>query len=81
MKPIDFPESNKRLTKPKTMTDKQCGPLQVYCDGGRCISLWKLTFWERLKALRYGRIWLYVYGGKTQPPVNLSVDKTIFETK
>lgn len=81
MEPISFPEANKNLQKPQGMTDEECGPLPVYNDGQQSISCWKMTWRERLSALIYGRVWLYVHYGLSQPPVALSATKTVFEVK
>ncbi len=78
MKPIKFPEANKELVKPKGMTDEECGSLPVWSDGQMCVSLWKPTLRERLSILFYGRVWLAVLSGNTQPPVALDGIKTIF---
>jgi hypothetical protein len=78
MKPEQFPQANKTLTKPENMTDEQCCSLPVYCDNKTCISCWKMTFRERLSALFFGRVWLYVLSGKTQPPVGLDVKRDIW---
>lgn len=79
MVPEKFPEANKNLLKPSSMTDAECASLWVFNDESQCISRWKLTWRERLKALIYGRIWLSVHSGVTQPPVWLSADKTVFQ--
>lgn len=78
MKPIKFKEANKNLLKPNSMTDKECGSLWVFNDEKQCISCWKMTFKQRIKALIYGKIWLSVLSGKTQPPVWVDCDKTVF---
>lgn len=78
MEPIKFPESNKDLLKPEGWTDEQCGSLPVFTEGQKCISLWKMTWKERISALFFGKVWLYVYSGHTQPPVGLLVTKQIF---
>jgi hypothetical protein len=78
MKPINFPEANKILAKPPGMTDEECGPLPVFNDGQQSISLWKMTWRERFFALFFGRVWLFVVFGQTQPPVALEVKKNIF---
>jgi hypothetical protein len=78
MKPIEFKQANKNLLKPAGMTDEECGSLPVYCDGKECISLWKMTWKERLSAVFFGRIWLYVVSGQTQPPVSLMATREIF---
>ncbi len=79
MKPIDFPESNKVLQRPDTMTDEECQPLHIFTDQNCCLSCWEMSFKERLIALFTGRIWLSVYSGATQPPVWLMPGKTVFE--
>lgn len=75
---IKFPEANKNLIKPENMTDEECGPLWVYTDGTQCISCFKMSFKQRLLALVYGRIWLSVLSGQTQPPVWIDCGKTVF---
>ena len=69
MKPIRFPQANRNLLKPEGLTDEQCGSLPVYADGSRCISCWQMSWKERLQALVFGRVWLFVWMGQTQPPV------------
>jgi hypothetical protein len=78
MKPINFPESNKTLLKPKDMTDDECGSLPVFCNGKECVSLWELTWKEVLQVLIHRHIWVYVFSGHTQPPISLSTEKTVF---
>lgn len=77
--PIKFDEANRQLTKPSNMTDKQCSSLWVYADGTTCISCWQLSFKERIKALFFGKVWLGVLSGVTQPPVWVKCEKTVFE--
>lgn len=79
MKPIKFNQVNKNLFKPESMTDEECSPLWVYNDGLQCVSCWRLTWKERIEALLFGRVWLGVLSGKTQPPVWLSCRKSVFE--
>jgi hypothetical protein len=79
MKPIQFKESNTELKKPDSMTDEQCANLPIYqSEDGTCISCWKATFWQRIKFLFHGKIWLGVVSGKAQPPVWLDCTKTVF---
>lgn len=80
MKPANFPEANRNLTKPQGMTDEECGPLPVYSDGTVCVSLWKPTLRERLSLLFFGKLWLFVHSGHTQPPVALDIKKRVFTT-
>lgn len=79
MKPVDFPQVNVRLGPPPGMTTEECGALPVYSDGNLCISLWSLSWPERVKVLLLGRVWLYVIAGRSQPPVSLEVARNIFE--
>lgn len=79
MTPIKFKEANKNLAKPQNMTDEECSSLWVYTDGRQCISCWKLSWRQRIKALLFGRVWLSILSGGTQPPVWLDCDKTVFE--
>ena len=72
MKPINFPQAAKVLQKPSDMTDKECLPLPVWCDGKQCISCWKPTLIERLKILFTGKMWIGVLSGNTQPPIFIS---------
>lgn len=81
MKPANFPEANRNLTKPQGMTDKECGTLPVYSNGTVCVSLWKPTLRERLSLLLFGNLWLFVHSGHTQPPVALDIKKQMFVTQ
>lgn len=78
MKPITFKEKNRTLAKPPTMTDEQCCSLDVFSDGKSCLSCWTPSWKERLSILFYGRVWLWVVFGNTQPPVSLLGTKTAF---
>jgi hypothetical protein len=78
MEPQKFEQANKDLLKPEGWTDEQCGTLPVYSDGKECISLWKMTWRERFSALFFGKVWLFVVSGHTQPPVALMATKQIF---
>lgn len=78
MKAIKFKEANKNLLRPPNMTEEECKNLWVYTDGKQCISCWKMSFLQRLSALFFGRVWLSVLGGYTQPPVWLYCAKTVF---
>lgn len=78
MKPVKFKEANKNLLKPDSMTDEECSSLWVYTDGVQCVSCWRLTFKERMFALLFGKVWLSVLSGHTQPPVWLDCSKTVF---
>jgi len=79
MVPVKFPEANVNLLRPNNMTKEECSSLWVYTDGKQCISCWKLSWKQRIKALLFGKVWLSVLSGGTQPPVWLDCDKTVFE--
>lgn len=79
MEPIKFEQVNKTLTAPPGMTEAECGSLPVWTDDQQCISCWQMTWRERLSALFFGRIWLSVHSGQTQPPVWLMATKQIFK--
>lgn len=78
MNPISFKESNRTLTKPDTMTDDECSSLEIYSDGQQCISCWKMSFKERLQAVLFGKIWIGVVSGLTQPPIWLLTGRSAF---
>lgn len=80
MKPTKFKEANIELKKPSSMTDEECSSLWILrTKDGQCISLWKTSFWERLKFLFHGKLWLGILSGKSQPPVWLDMTDNIFE--
>ncbi len=79
MKPLEFEQQSDILGKPDTMTDEECGPLPIYSDGQQCISLWRMSWRERVSSLLFGRVWLHVHSGRTQPPVGLQVTREVFE--
>lgn len=79
MEPTKFPQANRDLLKPEGMTDEECGSLPVFTDDQICLSAWKLSLRERLSALLFGRVWLFVHSGGTQPPVALEATRTVFE--
>jgi hypothetical protein len=80
MIPREFPEQTKVLSKPQGMTDEECGSLGVFNDpeGRFCVSCWRPTWRERLSILLFGRIWVWVWSGRTQPPIALEGKRTIF---
>lgn len=78
MKPINFSQSNKTLLKPESMTDEECGVLYVHNDGQCNISCWRPSLRERLSILLFGKVWLRVLSGATQPPVVIEGISTVF---
>ena len=62
------------------MTDEECSSLDVLVvDGKQCLSCWRMSLRERLSALLFGRVWIWVWSGNTQPPIYLEAARTIFK--
>ena len=80
MKPIKFKQQNITYTKPKSMTDEECGSLPACKHENGIVSCWKMTLRERLKVLFTGIVWLGV-ASHVQPPVWFLVDKPFIEVK
>ena len=78
MKAVDFKEANCTLTKPDALTDLECKSLKTFTDGKQSISCWKPSFRERISILVFGKVWLSVWGGTTQPPIWIDGQKTVF---
>jgi len=82
MKPIQFKHSNK-VGQPsgKKYSGNVTGvdPLPIWTDGEQCVSCWKMSWKERLFALLFGRVWLAVLSGNTQPAVSVVVSKDYLE--
>jgi hypothetical protein len=76
MQPVKFPQKNFTYTAPSDMPD--CGDLPCYriaAQAGtppQAISCWKASFWERVKILFLGRVWLTMLQS-SHPPVELSL--------
>ena len=87
MNPTPFEYQNAELGAPpgfdpdNSKAAKEIVSLPVYRDGEQCISLWTMSRRERLSALIFGRVWLQVLSGDTQPPVALTAARSIFEVK
>lgn len=65
MKPVSFPYANATFAKdqPEYM------PLPAYTDGKQVVSQWSVSFFERLRILFGGMIWVrqVTYGQPLQP--------------
>lgn len=81
MKPIEFKEQTKVLSKPKSMTDEECSSMAIWNDGEKCISCWKASLKERIRFLFTGKMWLWVLSGVTQPPVLVDVQNPFIKGK
>lgn len=87
MKPIDFPERNKVYGKDQ----KEYQPLYAFTDDtvikdeegdkwkdpqGNTVSCWSLSFWERIRLLFTGKIWVCLLSfHKPLTPSYLTVNK------
>lgn len=72
MRPTKFEYANRELGAPEgEYSENVAGidPLPIWTDGEQCVSCWRMSWRERLSALLFGRIWLAVLSGSTQPPV------------
>ena len=79
MKPILFRLANQTLTaQPGAKYSdnvSSVSSLPTWSDGEQCVSCWKLTIRERLAALLFGRVWLAVLSGRSQPPVCIQASR------
>ncbi len=69
MQPINFVGVNKVLSKPRSMTDGQCGSLPVYSNGQMCVSCWELNDQEIEAVVKTRILYIGVFSGQTQPPI------------
>ncbi len=78
MQPISFKASNKVLRPSDTVYSgdvREVTDLPIWTNGEQCVSCWKISWRERLSALLFGRVWLAVLSGETQPPVSIHAGK------
>lgn len=78
MKPIDFPESNVNLVKPKSMSYEECGSLPAFVDDTQYVSKWELSEKEKKHVAEHGYIWIKVLG-QTHPPISPVADADMFD--
>ena len=76
MQPIEFKEHTKTLTSPDSQPN--IGPLHVWTDGQECVSCWKMSWKERISALLFGKVWICILSGQTQPPIQAFSIKELF---
>lgn len=72
MKPIPFKYSNRTLLPSGQEYSENIDgvdPLPVWTDGEQCVSCWRMSLLERVQALLFGRVWIAVLSGRTQPPI------------
>ena len=78
MTPSQFKHANKTLQpsgKEYSENVNSVQPLPVWTDGEQCVSCWQMSWRERLSALIFGRVWLAVLTGSTQPPAYVVASK------
>lgn len=71
MKPQNFKHSTGTLQPSGARYSENVSevePLPVWSDGEQCVSLWRPSLRERLSVLLFGRVWLALLSGTTQPP-------------
>lgn len=81
MRGIEFPERTALLQKPPYMSEAECTALAVYQDkaSGTVLSCWRMSLRERIAALVFGKVWVWVYtNSSTQPPIALIAERTPF---
>ena len=79
MEPTTFKYANKVLQpsgQEYSANVTEIVPLPIWTDGEQCVSCWKMSLRERLSALLFGRAWLALLSGETQPPAAVQVGKT-----
>ena len=81
MKPFKFKEQNFTLTRPYNMTEGECSSLPAYRCMGRIISCWKMSLLDRIRAVLFGKIWVDVRSGESQPPMALLCCRTAFDKR
>ena len=72
MKAVNFKYSNITLQpsgKKYSENVTTVTPLPIWTDGEQCLSCWKMSLSERFSALIFGRVWISVLTGQTQPPI------------
>jgi hypothetical protein len=70
MIPVKFKEQNGSLVGGPSAeygTGDDVVDLPVYRGSGMVISCWRLTFWERLRLVLTGNVWLLVLGTNHAP--------------
>lgn len=80
MEPRPFPESNRVLSGDGITAPgvPSVGSLNVWTNEYMCVSCWRPTWRERLSVLFFGRVWLSVLWGHTQPPVSVTAVRRFF---
>lgn len=82
MEPVNFKYSNRVLGPPENISRKDdIVDLPVFTDKEQCVSCWRPSWCERLSVLFFGKVWLGVLSGGTQPPVYITATRNLLEEK
>ena len=77
LEPYKHELTNKTFTKPYSMTDSECGSLDVVQIEEQIFSFWKCkSIWYRIKFLFTGKMALSIYGDG-MPPVSLFIGEVV----
>lgn len=82
MIPAEFPEQTTILHANPNQTEIDglpVGALPIFSDGQQVVSCWRMSFIERCKAFLFGRVWIGIHSGHTQPPVWVDVCQSPFQ--
>ncbi len=66
--PVTFREAN-AILGPPVGEQESVTPLPILRRDGRLVSCWRPSAAELEEIVRTGRIWLSIWGERTQPPV------------
>ena len=85
MEPIKFEQVNKTLSPARYAKEyssevEGIDPLPIYTNSEQCVSCWQMSWRERFSALFFGKVWLQVLSGESQPPVCIRAQRTFFLT-
>jgi hypothetical protein len=78
MRPVAFEHANRTLQPSGAQYSENVESVQelpIWTDGEQCVSCWRMSWLERLCALVFGRVWIAVLSGDSQPPVCATVDR------
>lgn len=74
MKPLKFKEANVTFVG-KT---PDIGDLPAWRNEGEVVSCWKMSWRERFSALLFGKLWIDIWAGGSQPPIAMTISKEYF---
>lgn len=80
MKNKYFTEANAEVIKSKSIKE-DFENAYIRREEGNCYSLWKGNLFDRIRFLIFGRIWIKMRSGETQPPVKVSTKYHVIENR